>query len=165
MEGISIKALNAKISALAKRTAAWRNEVQLCLVGCAQHAFDHSNVDPCTKIVHALTGADAKALIFWIEEHMPAVWVKADNAFRFNKSFKGEYDAITLMAEAWWERATQPKDISSSLDVLEALRTFIKRMEKEAAKEIDGKKMNVDHAELLDAVKALANSTEYATKQ
>lgn len=161
MEGIALKALNQKIVALGKRTVAWRNEVQMCLVGCAQHAFDSNNVDPCTKLVGVLHGADAKALIHWIESHMPAVWVKAENKFRFNKSFIGNYDAVVLMAEPWWELATKAKEVSSSLDMLDALRGFIKRMEREAAKEIDGKKVTVEHAEVLANLKALANSVEY----
>lgn len=159
---MTIKQLNAKISGLAKRTAKWRDDVQVVLVGCAQHAYDNGNVDPATRLVKALTGADARALIHWIEGHMPAIWMKAENQFRFNKSFKGEYDAVALLGDAWWELAAKPKDISSSLDVLESLRSFIKRMEREAAKEVDGKKVTVEHAELLTQIKALANNTEYA---
>lgn len=158
---ITIKQLNAKIAGIAKRTAAWRDDVQLILVGCAQHAFDNGNVDPATRLVKALTGADARALIHWTEKHMPAVWVKAESQFRLNKSFKGEYDAVTLLSEAWWELATKPKDISSSLDVLDALRSFIKRMEREAAKEIDGQKVTVEHADLITKLSTLANAVEF----
>ena len=159
---MTIKQLNAKINGIAKRTAKWRDDVQLILVGCAQHAFDNGNVDPCTRLVHAIKGADARAVIHWIEAHMPCVWVKAEDKFRLNKSFKGDYDALTLMAEPWWELATKPKEVSSSLDLLDSLRHFIKRMEKEAAKEIDGQKITVEHAELLDTLKAIANAKEYA---
>lgn len=155
---ITIKQLNAKINAIAKTTAKWRDEVQLILVGCAQHAYDDGNVDPCTKLVHALTGADARAIIHWIEEHMPAVWVKAEDKFRFNKSHKGEYDAVVLMAEAWWELATMPKNVSSSLDCLDAVRQLVKRLEKEIA---SGTK-TVAHAEIVAKLSALTNEVEFA---
>jgi len=156
-----IAKLNARIDALGKRTAKWRDDVQLILVSCAVFAFEDSNVDPCTRLVKALHGADATALIRWIEAHMPAYWVKAENRFKFNKSYKGEYDAVTLMAEPWWNLAKKAKDVSSSLDMLDSLRSFIKRMEREATKEIDGKKVTVEHGELLVKLQAIANSTEY----
>lgn len=158
---MTIKQLNAKIAGIAKRTETWRNDVQIILVGCAQHAFDNGNVDPATRLVKALTGADARALIHWTEKHMPAVWVKAENQFRLNKSFKGEYDAIALLGDAWWLLATKPKEVSSSLDVLDSLRGFIKRMEREAAKEIDGQKVTVEHADLITKLTALANAVEF----
>lgn len=152
MNGITLKKLNAQIAAIGRKTAKWRDDVQLCLVGCAQHAFDSNNVDPCTRLVQAVRGADAKAIIHWIEAHMPAVWVKADEKFRFNKSFVGEYDAITLMAEPWWELATQPKNVASSLDMLDALDTFIKRM----VREVEAGKKEVLHGEVLTELKALS---------
>ncbi len=162
---MTVKQLNKKIDDLGKRTAKWRDDVQLILVGCAQHAFDDGNVDPATRLVKALTGADARALIHWIEAHMPAVWMKQENQFRFNKSFKGEYDAIALLGDAWWNLATKTKEVSSSLDMLDSLRAFIKRMEREASKEIDGVKISVEHAAVLDGLKKVANDIEYADKQ
>lgn len=155
---MELKQLNRKIAELGKRTAKWRDDVQLVLVGCAQQAFDGSNVDPCTKLVHVLSGADSRAIIHWIEAHMPAVWVKAEEKFRFNKSFKGEYDAITLMAEPWWELATKPKNVASSLDMLTELGAFIKRMEREVAA---GKK-TVEHKEVLEELKALSGKLAQA---
>ena len=162
MAKTEIQKLNSRIDSLGKRTAKWRDDVQLILVACAQHAFDGSNVDPCTRLVKVCHGADMTALIRWIEAHMPAYWVKAENKFRFNKSFIGEYDAITLMAEPWWNLAKKAKEVSSTLDMLESLRHFIKRMEKEASREIDGQKVTVEHAELLSKLAAIANDKEYA---
>ncbi|OHD24075.1 MAG: hypothetical protein A2Y38_14650 [Spirochaetes bacterium GWB1_59_5] len=159
-----VKKLNAQIDNLGKRTAKWRDDVQLVLIQCAQHAFDGSNVDPCTRLVKVLHGSDMTALIRWIEAHMPAYWVKAENKFKFNKSFQGEYDAITLMASPWWELAKKAKEVSSSLDMLDSLRHFIKRMEKEASREIDGKPVTVEHAELLTKLSAIANDKEYDAK-
>lgn len=150
----TVRELNKKIDALGKRTAKWRDDVQLVLCQVAQQAFDGSNVDPATRLVKVLTGADAKAIIHWIEAHMPAVWVKAEEKFRFNKSFVGEYDAITLMSEAWWELATKPKNVSSSLDCLDAVRDLIKRLEREIAA---GKKQ-VTHTEAIEGLKALCGS-------
>jgi hypothetical protein len=155
------KKLNRKIDALGKRTAKWRDDVQLILVECAQHAYEGNNVDPCTRLVKAVHGADMVALVRWIEAHMPAYWVKSENKFRFNKSFLGEYDAISLMAEPWWNLAKKAKEVSSSLDVLESLRGFLKRMEKEATREIDGQKITVEHAELIGKLAAIANAAEY----
>lgn len=152
----TVRELNKKIDNLGKRTAKWRDDVQLVLCQVAQQAFDGSNVDPATRLVKVLTGADAKAIIHWIEAHMPAVWVKAEEKFRFNKSFVGEYDAITLMAEPWWELATKPKNVSSSLDCIDAVRDLIKRLEREVAA---GKK-EVTHQEAIVDLKAICGKLD-----
>ena len=153
-----IRNLNKKIDALGKRTAKWRDDVQVVLCQVAQQAFDGNNVDPATRLVKVLTGADAKAIIHWIEGHMPAIWVKAEEKFRFNKSFVGEYDAVTLLSEAWWELATKPKNVSSSLDCLDAVRDLIKRLEREVA---SGKK-EVAHQEAIVELKAVCGKLERA---
>lgn len=155
---IELKKLNAQIKSIATKTAKWRDDVQLCLVGCAQHAFDNKNVDPAARLVHAVKGADATAVIRWIEAHMPAIWVQKEAKFRFNKSFNGEYDAIVLMSEAWWELAKKPHQVASTLDCLEVVRALVKRLEKEVK---EGTK-TVKHAELVAGLSKLANSVEFA---
>lgn len=154
---LTIKKLNAQIALVGKKTAKWRDDVQLCLVGCAQFAFDSNNVDPCTKLVKATAGADAKAIIHWMEQHMPCVWVKAENQFRFDKSFQGEYDAVVLMAEPWWVLATKPSEVSSSLDCLDAVRALVKRL----TREVEAGKKTVGHTELIAKLAALANEAEF----
>ena len=152
MEGLTIKKLNAQIKSIKSKTAKWRDDVQLCLVGCAQFAFDDRNVDPCTNLVNAVQGADVTAVIHWIEVHMPAVWMKSEGKFRFNKSFDGDYDAITLMAEPWWELAKTAREVSSTFDALEAVRHLIDRIERE----IKSGKKTVEHADVLKELKAVA---------
>lgn len=167
------KTLNQRITALAKRTTKWRDDVQSLLVSCAFHAFEHSNTDPLTNLVKALHGADLTAVIHWAEKHCPALWQKKEEKFRFNKSFAGQFDEGVLNAEPWHTRAITPKQIPSSVDMLESLRGFIKRMEKEVALEVeveseDGtkamSKRTIEHAELLGKLSAIANATEYASK-
>lgn len=153
----NVKTLNKKIDALGKRTAKWRDEVQLVLVECAIFAFDDKNVDPCTRLVKALTGAESKALVRWIEGHMPAVWMSKEEKFRFNKSFNGVYDAITLMAEPWWHLVTKLKNVPSSIDALESFRQLIARLNKEVEK---GEK-TVENADFLAAMVAAANDWQY----
>lgn len=149
---MELKELNKRISSIGKKTAKWRDDVQLALVGCAYHAFEHGNLDPATRLVKVLHGADATALIRWIESHMPAVWVRSEEQFRLNKSFKGEYDAIVLMAEPWWELAKKAKSVSSVFDALEAVRHLIDRIERE----IESGKKTVEHADVLKELKAVA---------
>jgi hypothetical protein len=156
---MELKKLNAKIVALGKKTSKWRDEVQETLVGCAWQAFNGDNVDPCTKLVKVLGGADARAIIKWIESHMPARWVKSENQFRVNKSFKGEYDALVLLAAPWWELATKTHNIDSSLDCLDAVRNLIKRIESE----IKSGKKTVEHVEVLAELKAVAGKVEQAS--
>lgn len=160
MEGITLKQLNQKINGITKRTSKWRDDIQFILVGCAQHAFNEEgqNVDPCTRLVKAVGGADVRALIHWIEAHLPAIWIKAEEKFRVNKSFKGAYDPVTLMAEPWWELAVKPKNVSSSIDVLDAVRDLVKRMQREVAA---GKK-TVAHKELIGELRALVGKVEMA---
>jgi hypothetical protein len=153
---MELRTLNAKIKSIAKKTASWRDDIQIALTGCAWHAIEHGNVEPCTRLVKAVEGADARAVIHWVEGHMPAVWDKKANAFRQNKTAikegKFTYDALTLMSEPWWELATKTKNISSSIDCLEAVRDLIKRLEREATK---GEK-TIEHIEVIDALKITA---------
>lgn len=158
---IELRKLNAKITSLGKKTAKWRDDVQFCLIGCAQHAYDNSNVDPATRLVAAVTGADKTAIVKWIELHMPARWVQRDAAFKFNKSFAGGYDAVSLMSEPWWELAIKEKNICSTFDALDAVRAMIKRL----TNEMNVKGHTVKHAELLDALAATANKFEYTNKE
>lgn len=157
---IELRKLNAKITSLGKKTAKWRDDVQFCLIGCAQHAYDNSNVDPATRLVAAVTGADKTAIVKWVELHMPARWVQRDAAFKFNKSFAGEYDAVSLMSEPWWELATKEKNIRSTFDALVEVRALVKRLTNELAKT-----HTVKHSEILADLTNLANKVEYADKE
>lgn len=157
---MELKKLNGKIKSLATKTSKWRDEVQVCLVGCAQFAFDDNNASPATDLVHAVKGADAKAVIHWMEKHMPVIWVGKEEKFRFNKSFLGEYDAVTLLSEPWWEHATKARDVVSSIDCLDAVRSMIKRLEKE----IKSGEKTVKHADLIASLVATTNAYEFAKK-
>ena len=145
-------ALNKKIDALGKRTQTWRNDVQIVLVECAYQAFEYSNVDPFTRLVGALKGADIKAVIKWAEQFAPCVWQKDKVAFRFNKSFVGEYDALFLMGNLWHDLATKPQNVSSTVDVIDAVRALIQRMENE----IKAGKKTVTHSDAILDLKAVA---------
>ena len=174
---LTIKQINGKIAHLTKSHAKFNDEVQLLLCSIAQYAYE-KNVDPATRLL--ITNPDEKdvkkrqfrfdsvdntVLIHWIEKHMPARWVASSASFAFNKSFVGEYDAVALMASPWYQKAVKPRQVSSSLDMLDSLRSFIKRQEKEAARVIDGQPIAVEHAEILDMMKAIANKVEYAEKK
>ena len=150
MDRNALAKLNRDIKSLATRTAKWRDAVQLCLVGAACCAFEDHNTTPATAIVEAVEGADRATLIRWIEAHMPARWHAAEARFKGNKSFVGEYDAITLMSEPWWAKVPKLEQIASSFDVAARLRAVIAGAEKAAAKDRE-----VIGAEALDAVRAL----------
>lgn len=154
---MELKKLNAQIKSIATKTSKWRDEVQFCLIGCAEFAFDHSNVDPATRLVHAVKGSDMTALIHWMEKHMPVIWVRADDKFRYNKSFKGEFDGLALAAEPWWELAKEPREVQSSVDCLDMVRGLIKRINKE----IEAGKKTVAHADLIAQLSAVANDYEF----
>lgn len=174
---LTIKQINGKIAHLTKSHAKFNDEVQVLLCSIAQYAYD-KNVDPATRLLiinpdekdvkkrqFRFDSVDNTVLIHWIEKHMPARWVASSASFAFNKSFEGEYDAVALMASPWWKKAVKPTNVSSSLDMLESLRSFIKRMEKEASREINGEKITVEHAEILTKLAVLANDAEYAEKK
>lgn len=137
---IEVKKLNRSIDALAKRTAKWRDDVQLVLVSCAQLAFnERPNVDPLSRLVHKLEGADRRTLVKWIEEHMPARFhsdVQSPygmGAFKHYKKFEGEYDAVALLADAWWQATAPVSTIKSVYDmaaVVKDIRAIMKKAEK-----------------------------------
>jgi len=63
------------------------------------------------------------------------------------------------MGEAWWLLATKPKNVSSSIDCLEAVRDLIKRLEREVAA---GTK-EVTHKEAINELKAVCGKIEQAS--
>ena len=163
---MSIKQLNSAIASWGKRsTKVVKTEAQNLLVECACHAFADKNVDPFTRMVAAAEGLDRKTMVSWITKHAPANWQQETGAFKFNKSFKGEFDREFLTKQVWWEKTAKVTEIAAEIDMLELVRAFIKRAEKEAAVEVAGKKREVKHAALLDGLKKIANDTEYADKQ
>ena len=168
---ITVKQFNARVGNLTKSNTKFKNEVQELLCIAAQYAFDDKNVAPLTSLVmrdgaFRFDGVDNKVLIQWIESHMPARWDNKELKFRFNKSFNAVYDAIVLLSEPWWKKQARPQDVKSSIDFLAESRQFIERLEKLASKKVvvDGveQPMSVQHAELLNSLKAVVNSAEYA---
>lgn len=167
---IAIKQFNARVGQLTKSNTKFKNEVQELLCIAAQYAFDDKNVDPLTNLVmrdgtFRFDGIDNKVLIHWIEAHIPARWDNKESKFRFNKSFNAVYDAVVLLSEPWWKKQVTPSQVTSSIDLLAEVRSFIERLEKQASKKviIDDKEvaMKVEHAEILAALKAVANDAQY----
>lgn len=154
--------LNSRIDALGKKTAKWRDEVQTILVMCARQAFQHNNVDPFTRLVGMLHGADMRAIIKWAETFAPTIWQKKDGSFRFNKSFEGDYDALYLMGQAWWEHAIKPHEVSSVFDVLEVVQAMLKRAEKEVNATSNIK--TIQHKELLGEIRVAVTKYEESQK-
>ena len=169
---VTIKQFNARVGQLTKSNTKFKNEVQELLVIAAQFAFGtDKNVSPLTNLVikdgeFRFDGVDNAVLIRWIEEHMPARWIGKDSKFVYNKSFQGDYDAVTLLAEPWWKKQLKPRQVASTIDALAEVREFIKRLEKKAGSKVvvDGVETVVElqHAELVAKVKALLNDAEYA---
>lgn len=162
-EQISGKALNKKIDALAKKHVGWRDAVQLVLVACAKNAFDHGNVDGFTRVVSVLKGADLKAIVKWAVKFAPASFHKSEAKFTKNASFEGEYDALYLMGQAWWEHAIEAKDVVTEFDVLEAVQAMIKRAEREVTAKTNIK--TIKNLELLNDVKSTLTKYEAAHKE
>lgn len=162
IEQVSAKTLNAKIDGLAKKHGAWRDEVQTVLVMCARNALVHGNVEGFTRVVNVLKGADMKAIIKWAVKYGKATWHKQENAFGLNKSFEGEYDALYLMGQAWWETATEAKDVVTEFDVLEAVQAMIKRAEREVTAKVNIK--TIKNLELLKAVRSTVTQYEETIK-
>lgn len=171
MPVMSVKQLNSAIASWGKRSAkVVKADAQTLLVECARHAFADKNVDPFTRMVNAAEGLDRKTLVGWIVKHAPATWVQETGAFKYNKAFEGDFDADVLAKASWWEKTAKVTEIAVEIDMLKMVRDFIKRAEKEAAVEVaqqvDGVtttvKRKVQHAEILESLKALANSAEFA---
>lgn len=161
---MELKTLNTRIQQLGKKTAKWRDDVQLVLVACAYHAIEGNNgagnADPFTQVIKVLEGADMRAVIKWAEMNAGVVWQRSEETFRINKAKRGsiEYDAITLMATPWWQLARKAREIESTLDCLEAVRHLVARLEKEAA---SGRKELI-HAEAIVKLKEVCGSLERA---
>lgn len=157
---IELKKLNSQIKAIATNKVKARDQIQIALVGVAQYAFDDKqpNLDPARNLVLACEGAyDIQALVAYIESHMPARWVKETQSFRLNKSFKGEYDAVALMADPWWVKAKKADSVESTFDMLEKVRALLKKAEREvkACKE-------VKHADMIRELNAICGKFDRA---
>lgn len=162
----TIKQIMTTANGLATRNKTFNADLQALLVDAAEHAFSAKNCDALRQVVikgteFRFTGIDNKVLIAWVEKFTPARWDNKGLKFRFNKGFQGEFDREFLMAQPWHKKSPQPKDIASSIDYLEMVRGFIKRMEKEAAVEVNGAPRSVKHAELLLKLQTIANAAEY----
>lgn len=162
---ITIKQFNARVGSLTKSNTKFKNEVQELLCVAAQYAFDDKNVEPLTNLVmrdgaFRFDGIDNKTLIYWIEEHMPARWDNKELKFRYNKGFKGDYDAVTLSAEPWWKKQSKPAEVVSSIDALAEVRALIRKLEKQAEKGVV-----LEHADVLTNLKTMANAIEYAEEK
>lgn len=154
-------ALNKEIDALGKKTAKWRDDVQVVLVKCAAQAFVHNNADPFTRLIGVMAGADMKALIRWAEEYTPVIWMKTEGKFRINKSFNADHDPVVLLGKAWWDLATKAKNVSSTYDVLEVVQDLIKRAEKE----VKGMKKTVQHADMIMELRKTVTAYEESVKK
>lgn len=133
MSDYTAKTLTRRINQLGKKTEAWRNEVQECLIGCCFQALEKdNNIDPCIQIVKQLRGSDLKAIMHWLERNAP-VRIKG-GSFVFNKSFEGYFDEEKLRADKWYESAIKPEQVPTSLDCMDAVRSLIKRLEREITK-------------------------------
>jgi hypothetical protein len=163
---MTVSKLNSAIAAWGKRVKKVnKTDAQALLVECACHAFADKNVDPFTRMVNEAESLDRKTMVSWIIKHAPASWNQESGAFKFNKSFEGDFDRDLLMQKSWWLGTPKTTEIKVEIDMLEMLRQFIKRAEKEAALEveIDGvkSKRKVAHESLLLAITNLANAAEY----
>lgn len=160
---VTIKQFNARVGSLTKNNTKFKNEMQELLCIAAQYAFgDDKNVSPLTNLVirdgeFRFDGIDNKTLIHWIESFMPARWDGKELKFRFNKSFQGEYDAVTLLANPWWKKQVKPQDVISSIDALAEVRALIRKLEKQAEKGV-----SIEHATALEKLRTIANDVEYA---
>lgn len=145
MATIKLTALDKEIDSLGKKTAKWRDDVQVVLVKCAKLAFDHNDVSGFTRLVGVMKGSDMYCLMGWIKTHAPALWNKKDLRYNFNKSFDAEFDGIFLLGKAWYEFAREAKDVNLEIDYLARLQEFLKRSEKEVASKLRTKPVkNVD---------------------
>lgn len=147
----TIQIINKRIDAVGKKTAAWREEIQEILVDAAEHAFLHSNVDPFTRLINVLKGADIKAVSKWIETHAPARWDGKENKYKTRK-IEAEYDREFLLGEKWYDRAQTPREIVSEFDVLKLVQDMLKKADREvnATKNIK----TILHKELMFEVQA-----------
>lgn len=171
-----VKKFAADVAKLETQHNGFNAALQGLLVRAAEFAFsDAQNVEPLTQLVvkgveFRFKGIDNQVLINWIEKHCPARWVKKDAKFKFAKGFEGEFDAEALAAAPWWKKAKKPTQVASSIDYLDMVRGLLKRMEAEAAVMIEveengakvTKAREVQHAELLQKIAAIANEAEYA---
>lgn len=147
----TIATLNKRIDAIGKKTAAWREEIQSILVDASEHAFLHGNVDPFTRLIQVIKGADLKAVSKWIETHAPARWDGKENKYKTRK-IEAEYDREFLMGEKWYDRAQTPREIVSEFDVLKLVQDMLKKAEREvnATKNIK----TIHHKDLITEVQA-----------
>lgn len=135
---LTSKELNSKIDALSTKTEKWRDEVQIVLVACAARAFDetHRDVDGFTRLIHKLVGADLTAVARWIKANAPTNWgAKQDTpygvgGYTLNKAFKGEFDAVWLLGESWWNTARKAGAANEAIlfDIDVRLSDLIKRI-------------------------------------
>ena len=146
------------IGSIGKAATKLTKDIQLCAVGCVEHAVKHGDVTLADQLVDALgKGLRKASLRAWFETNGPMFIAKGKTTFSFDKDRRGQWDGFReaeLLAKPWEEAKPEP-EVVSVFDVSEACDKFMKRLES-AAK--DGT-IEMRNRELMDML--LQTSADY----
>lgn len=167
MSKLTAASFSSLIDKINKSTSDRRQDIQAALEFAAYCAQADRNADPAIRLF-AVVGRETNRqnMAKWLSELAP-IGFKDGTPFFHEKKWKGwtgtlvEFEQGLFDAVPWYLLKTAASEIPDTVDVLEQLRHFLKKLERDVAKEVNGAKRTVKHEELLAQVAALANSTEY----
>lgn len=155
---LTIKRVELNIASLAKSNTKRSALVHETLVSITGHIFEHGDTRLADRILACfLKGTDKKAIRSWLTTYAPVNFNAVQKTFKLNTEKKAlsEFDESYLMSEDCirWDADTDEGDGAlNPLDVYASLTRLLKNAEK-AAK--SGKR-EVQHADLVSELAALA---------
>lgn len=133
------KQLTRKISGIAKRNAALRDDIQEVLIHTAGHALQSRDVSFFTQLFNAVVGQDRKAIAAWAQEYGLAKLDGETGTFKLNKSAHKACDCETgeeyverllETAPAWYDGVDDASAVAKALDVAKRIEGVAKALDK-----------------------------------
>jgi hypothetical protein len=117
-----------KITSLKGRTGTMREDIQSAAIGGLAHAAEHGDFGLLSKLVHAVSAANAAQLRKYVKAFAPARW--DGKAGLFKKAKKGGAFRVADALDTYWDAEIQAKKAAESeYDRVKALAKLAKLAE------------------------------------
>ena len=117
-----VKAINS----IRKRSNTLVRDINECVIDCMLHGFHHGDVTLMTRLVNSIsTGVRKQAIITFVKAFTPLKWNEKTETFKLGK---GDWNIESAMKTTFQDFTVEKQ--ATALDVLAALQSLLKRVEK-----------------------------------
>lgn len=166
--------IDARIATIGNNTKKIREQIQIVLVNCSGHAYEHGDVTSLEKLFNATSGVNRKRMTAWIHDHGFAR-IQKDGSFKLNKSARkdAEFDTgeqlveyLTENAPEWWVDEESASQVKAELDVAARVKSLanqvVQSQQNGKTVKVDPKQIREAMAQLETAITSTADSVETA---